>query len=91
MKLNYCNEFLWRKLFLYSNNIIFKKKKKFIHTRSSVILNSFIGYNVYIYNGKRWNSNLITKWSTGCKFGELTWNKKIAFYKAKQLKKKKKK
>lgn len=91
MKLNYCNEFLWKKLFLYKNKKILKKKKKIIYTRSSIIIKNFLGYLIYIYNGKRFKIRLINKWSIGFKIGSLTWNKKVAFYKAKQLKKKKKK
>lgn len=89
MKLNFCNEYLWKKVFLYKNKKILKKHKKLIYNRSSVIINPFIGYYVLIYNGKKFKLRLINKWSVGFKFGTLTWNKKIAFYKVKQLKKKK--
>lgn len=89
--MNYCNNFLIKKLFLYKSRPIIKKSKKMIFSRSSIIPVFFIGYNVFIYNGKKWKTHFILKWSQGYKFGELTWNKKIAFYKAKQLKKKKKK
>ena len=88
--MKFCNEFLWKKLFFFTNKKILKKQKKIIYTRSSTILNSFIGYYVSIYNGKKFKLRLINKWSVGFKFGILTWNKKVAFYKAKQLKKKKK-
>jgi len=64
--------------------------KKSIYLRSSIIPNIFVGYSVEIYSGKIWHNRLITKWSVGFKFGELTWNRKLALYKAKQLKKKKK-
>lgn len=90
MKLNYCNEFLIKKLFLFKKKIVFKKKKKLLFARSSIITKNFLGYNILIYTGKKWKSYLVNKWVFGFKFGELTWNKKKAFYKIKQLKKKKK-
>lgn len=89
MKLYYFNENLWRKTFLYKKNPIFKTSEKFIYSRSSTVPKILTNYNVYIYSGKIWNTRFINKWMIGFKFGEFTWNKKIALYKAKQLKKKK--
>lgn len=60
-------------------------------TRSSVIPRSFKNLLVKVYSGKKWHARVINKWNVGFKFGELTWNRKLALYKAKQLKKKKKK
>ena len=40
-----------------------------------------------IYSGKRWHIKIINKWMVGFKFGAFSWNRKIALYKAKQLKK----
>jgi ribosomal protein S19 len=59
--------------------------------RSSVIPNAFVNLPVWIYSGKRWHIRLVNKWMVGFKFGEFTWNRKLALYKAKQLKKLKKK
>ena len=50
-----------------------------------------INTSVKIYSGKSWHRRNINKWMIGFKFGEFTWNRKLALYKAKQLKKKKKK
>ena len=91
MKLNYINYSLLRKMFLFKKNKIFKLNKKIIYNRSSRVPPLLIGYNVWIYSGKKLNVFLINKWTVGFKFGEFTWNKKIALYKAKSLKKKKKK
>jgi len=90
-KLNYCSPYFWKKIFLYQQNKIFKLSEKKIFSRGSVIPRGFIRQYVQIHSGKRWYGRVITKWSMGFKFGELTWNRRIAMYKAKQLKKKKKK
>jgi ribosomal protein S19 len=71
--------------------MVFKFNEKKIFNRSSVIPISFKNLFVKIHAGKKWYNRFITKWSVGFKFGELTWNRKLALYKAKQLKKKKKK
>jgi ribosomal protein S19 len=89
MKINYFSENLWRKIFLYKKNPIFKTSEKFVYSRSSSVPKILINYSVYIYSGKIWNTRFLNKWMIGHKFGEFTWNKKIAMYKAKQLKKKK--
>jgi len=89
-KLLFCSTDLWRKIFLFKRNFVFKLGEKFIYNRSSVIPKSFTNMNVRIYSGKRWHTRFLSKWSVGFKMGELTWNRKRARYKAKQLKKKKK-
>lgn len=88
-KLIYCSHDVWRKIFLYKKNPIFKIGEKFVNKRSSSIPKIFNNCNVYIYNGKNWINRFVSKWMIGYKFGEFTWNRKIAFYKAKQIKKKK--
>lgn len=87
----FCAPSLWRKLFLFQKNDVFKMKERFIYSRSSTILYPFINNKVKIHSGKKWHYRFLTKWSVGFKFGELTWNRRIALYKAKQLRKKKKK
>lgn len=62
----------------------------FIFNRSSRIPLLFMYKNIKIYNGVKWIGKFILKWILGFKFGELTWNRKLALFKAKQLKKKKK-
>ena len=88
-KLLFCSPNIWRKLFLYQKNTIFKTGEKFVYTRTSIVPQALINYNIRIYVGKGWHNRFMTKWSVGFKFGEFTWNRKIALYKAKQLKKKK--
>ena len=82
---------MWKKIFLFKKNVVFKTSEKLIYTRSSIVPTIYTYQNVKIYNGKKWITRLVNKWMIGYKFGEFTWNRKIAMYKAKQLKKKKKK
>jgi len=88
-KLIFCSEDIWRKIFLCKQSIVFKNREKFIYQRSSTIPKIFVNYEVSVYSGKKWVKKNINKWMVGFKFGEFTWNKKSAIYKAKQLKKKK--
>lgn len=80
----------WRKVFLTHGNDVFKPKDKVIYDRNSVIPFSFLGSKVKIYAGTRFHTRVITRWMVGYKFGEFSWTRKLALYKAKQLKKKKK-
>lgn len=90
-KLSYLSPYFWKKTFLFQQSFAFKFIEKFIFSRSSCTPYSFIRLYVDIYSGKKWYGRVIHKWNVGFKLGELTWNRKIAKYKAKQLKKKKKK
>jgi len=63
--------------------------EKRFYNRSSIIPNIYINSNILIHTGKIWNNRFINRWMIGFKFGEFTWNRKIALYKSKQLKKKK--
>jgi len=90
-KLNYFSPSVWRTLYLIEVNPINKMKEKKIYSRSSQIPIVYLRSEVIIYSGKRWVRKRINKWMIGHKFGEFTWNRKCALYKAKQLKKKKKK
>lgn len=89
-KLLFFNEDIWRKVFLYKKNPVFKNREKIIYQRSSVIPKTLINYEISIYSGKKWIKRNVNRWMIGFRFGEFTWNKKIALYKAKQLKKKSK-
>lgn len=80
----------WRKIFLIRDNEVFKPKKKFIHDRNSTIPTMFVGSKVLIFSGLKFHSRVINRWMVGYKFGEFSWTRKLALYKAKQLKKKKK-
>jgi ribosomal protein S19 len=85
--LNYSTH-VWRLMYLINSNTVYNTLAKRIYSGQSVIPNMFIGYEVFVYSGLKWLSRHITKWSAGYKFGSLTWNRKIALYKTKQLKKK---
>ena len=89
-KLLHCSPYFWKKIFLYNRHPIFKKAEKKIFSRSSIIPKILTNLTIDIYSGNLWHKKTVNKWMVGFKFGEFTWNKKIALYKAKQLKKKKK-
>ena len=88
-KLNFCSSYFWKKIYLYNKYPVFKNAEKRILSRSSIIPKSLTNLAVKIYSGKSWHKRSINKWMIGFKFGEFTWNRKLALYKAKQLKKKK--
>jgi len=81
---------IWRKLFILKKNKFLKPSEKYIYSRASKIPKCFERMVVYIHNGKLWQKKYVYKWMVGYKFGNFAWNKKIALFKAKQLKKKKK-
>lgn len=75
-------------MYLISMNPVHHISEKRIHSRSSVIPLTFVGYEVIIHSGKRWHKRNVKTWMIGHKFGEFTWNRKYALYKAKKRKKK---
>lgn len=87
--INFCAPYFWKKIYLYLRCPVLKSAEKFIYNRSSVVPYFFSGYEVKIYSGKSWHKRFLNKWMVGFKFGEFTWNRKLAVYKSKQLKKKK--
>lgn len=89
-KINFCAPIFWKKMYLYNRLPILKPFDMRIYTRSSIIPEGLLYCEAKIYNGRKWSSHVINRWMVGFKFGELTWNRKLAIYKAKQLKKKKK-
>lgn len=90
-KINHVAPATWRKIFLICNNDVFRPKKKIIFDRHSTVPSIFIGAKVRIYAGRRFHTRIVNRWMVGYKFGEFSWTRKLALYKAKQLKKKKKK
>lgn len=90
-KLNYVAPSTWRKVFLVSGNDVYKDKGRTVYDRGSTIPLSFVGAKIKIYAGMRFHLRVINRWMVGYKFGEFSWTRKLALYKAKQLKKKKKK
>ena len=89
-KLNYFTPKVWRLTYLISLNSVYHNSEKKIYTRSSTIPTGFTSYEVTIHNGTKWSTKRINRWMVGYKFGEFTWNRKYALYKAKSKKKKKK-
>lgn len=88
-KLLFYSSAIWRRAFIFHSKPYFKGGEKYIYSRSSVIPAVFIGTHLYIHTGKKWTERHTTRWRIGFKFGEFTWNRRIAVYKAKQLRKKK--
>jgi len=89
-KIQFCSPYMWKKIFLFKKSFVFKMIERKIFNRSSIIPSAFLNLTVKIHAGKRWHIRLVNRWMIGFKFGEFTWNRKIALYKAKQLKKLKK-
>lgn len=81
----------WRTMYLISLNSIHQTSEKRIYSRGSTLPITFQNYSVMIHSGKRWHKKIIKSWMVGFKAGEFTWNRRFALYKAKQLRKKKKK
>jgi ribosomal protein S19 len=90
-KLTFMGPSTWRKIFLIKYNDIHQKKEKIIFDRSSTVPHMFANNQIRIYAGFKLRSRSVSRWMVGFKFGEFTWNRKVALYKAKQLRKKKKK
>ncbi len=82
---------IWRRLFFLKKNRLLKYEERFIMARGSQVPASFLNIKLYIYDGINWVPRYVNKWMVGYAFGVFTWNRKIALYKAKQLKKKKNK
>jgi ribosomal protein S19 len=89
--INHASPGTWRKIFLIQGNDVFRPKDKVVYDRNSTVPAMFIGSKVKIYSGMRFHTRVINRWMVGYKFGEFSWTRKLALYKAKQLKKKKKK
>ena len=79
----------WRKIFLVYTNSLFINQSKTIFDRESTIPKLFIGHRIRIYAGNKYHSRTLNRWMVGHKYGEFSWTRKLALYKAKQLKKKK--
>jgi ribosomal protein S19 len=87
-KINYYSPHIWRLMFLINSNQVYNTLSKKIYNSSSHIPLMFIGEEVFIYSGLKWLSRSLSRWSVGLKFGMLSWNRKRALFKSKQLKKK---
>ena len=87
-KIKYYSTHVWRLIYLINSNKVYTNILKKIYNGSTVIPYIFLGYEVFVYSGLKWLSRTISRWKVGLKFGVLVWNRKIALYKSKQLKKK---
>jgi ribosomal protein S19 len=87
-RIKFYSNHVWRLMYLINSNSVYTTLTKKIYNSSSTIPFMFVGYEVFLYSGNRWLSRFLSKWSMGLKFGILSWNRKIALFKAKQLKKK---
>jgi len=87
-KIKYLSNHVWRLVYLITSNPVYNNIVKKIFSGASIVTTAFIGYEVFIYSGLKWLSRFISRWSVGLKLGSLVWNRKIALYKSKQLKKK---
>lgn len=81
----------WRQTFLMTEYPLHRRREKYIYDRGTTISPLYVGLRVNIYSGRKFYTKFVNKWMIGFKFGEFVWNRKLAMYKAKQLRKKKKK
>lgn len=81
----------WRQIFLHLSSEVIEEQDKFVHERSSTITPLLSQSRLKIHMGRGYIARNLSPYMIGFKFGEFTWNRKIALYKAKQLRKKKKK
>jgi len=66
----------WKNVFISIKlKKINKEKKIIVWSRASVIPESFINKNVFVYNGKIFKKLLITREKVGFKFGEFIFTK----------------
>lgn len=89
--LAYISSTTWRQTFLMTEYPLHRRREKYIYDRSTTISPLYVGLRVNIYSGRKFYTKFVNKWMVGFKFGEFVWNRKLAMYKAKQLRKKKKK
>ena len=81
----------WRQIFLHISSEVLEEQDKFLHERCSTITPLLSTSRLKIHMGRGYIARNLTPYMVGFKFGEFTWNRKIALYKAKQLRQKKKK
>ena len=79
---------IWRLMYLIHSNNVYNALTKKIQNGSTTIPTLFLNYEIFVYSGLKWLSRVVSKWSVGFKTGSLTWNRKRALYKSKQVKKK---
>ena len=70
----------WKIPFINYNllkKIIKKKKDIKTHSRSTIILPSFIGITLIVHNGRRYKNVFITENMIGHKLGEFVYTRKV--------------
>lgn len=87
-KPNYLSYKVWRYLYLLMLSSVHRKAEKKYWSRRTTVVSAFVGDDFIVYSGKRWHIKRINPWMVGFKLGEFTWNRRLALYKAKQLRKK---
>lgn len=80
---------IWRKLVLAQKSFLFHATRKLIFSRGSSIPKLLVNRRAFIHTGRKFKRRFLSKWCVGFKYGSLTWNRRLAIYKAKQLRKKK--
>jgi ribosomal protein S19 len=90
-KINFFSYKVWRSIYLITLNPVHHTSEKKLRTRASVLPSTFLDTEVIVHSGKRWHTRRVNQWMIGYKLGEFTWNRRLALYKAKQLRKKSKK
>ena len=90
-KLNYFSAHVFRSVYLIKTSFIHHSTEKKMFSRGSKIPQAYVSHEVVIHRGNKLVERIVSPWMAGFRFGEFTWNRKIALYKAKQKKKKKKK
>lgn len=90
-KMKYISPNIWRLMYLIKNREVYHYNPKRIWNKSSHLPFMFLRHKVHIYSGKKWITKLVSRWLIGFRAGEFSWNRRLALYKAKQLRKKNKK
>lgn len=90
-QLKYISPNVWRLMYLMKKKEVYKNHTKKMWCRSSHIPLMFNKHKIHIHSGKKWVIKNVNKWMVGFRAGEFSWNRRFAMYKAKQLRKKKKK
>ena len=88
IKINHFSSKIWRSMCLINSNAIHHTSEKRIRSRSSVLPITYVGFEIVVHSGKRWHSRYVNPWMVGYKAGEFTWNRRLALFKAKHLRKK---
>lgn len=54
-----------------------KKKVLYTKSRNSIILENFVGWTIFVYQGTKYNKLLITSNMVGYKLGEFSFTRKV--------------